>query len=267
MFRIAHYTEHLPTSPLEQLAIWPWYSSTYYNSVGIPNGGALGAQWALTGDIKVGGGNSFMLVKADAALTKGQLVSWAIPTVGGTVTGASTTSVLTITGGGLVAQAHVGKLLWLNNTTGGANATLKRVRSNTTTTITIAEVDPYVASKPFDADVLAVAPTNADLYTMVDPYHVIVNTATTIPIGVALGTVTQDYYTIIQTSGIGIFSAVGNGTALVVNQPAVGGAAGVILGSGATAGGYMGAGSINPMHATAAASLFIPCQFNFLGNI
>ena len=72
-------------------------------------------------------------------------------------------------------------------------------------------------------------------------------------------------YTIIQVGGLATLSAVGNVTALVVNQPAVPAAAGQIAGSAAAAANmYDGCSLMLPQFATAAASLLIPCFVNFM---
>jgi hypothetical protein len=66
----------------------------------------------------------------------------------GTSTGASTSAVITVTGGGLVADAHIGRwLLW--DTTGER----RRITDNTTTTIT---VSPAFSGAPADLDAISV---------------------------------------------------------------------------------------------------------------
>ena len=74
-------------------------------------------------------------------------------------------------------------------------------------------------------------------------------------------------YTIIQVAGLAAVQSVGNGVALVANVPAVGSAAGVIIGS-AAANLYTGASLVLPQFANAAgpAVLLIPCYVNFTGQ-
>jgi hypothetical protein len=122
-------------------------------------------------------------------------------------------------------------------------------------------------NSPTDADVFDTLATNADTLCIVRPWDLIVNTATTVPVGIALGTVTAGNFTIIQVAGLAAVLATGNVTALVANQPAVGAAAGVISGSAAAAANlYTGAGLILPQFATAAVGLLIPAYVNFTGQ-
>lgn len=101
---------------------------------------------------------------------------------------------------------------------------------------------------------------------IIRPYQVIVNTATTVPCGVALGTVTAGYYTIVQTKGLALVSSKGDGTALAVGVPAVGTAAGVAIGGNGTANAYVGAGLV-PQSAFSAASGLSPILVNLDGQL
>lgn len=234
--KIAHYTEHISPAGLANAKLWPWYESKYFNSATPLLD--LGAEWDLVGPASAGGGNSFMYVKAAAGVsfTVGQLVSFATPSASTVTAAGSTVGTIVWAAGGLTANAEVGNYLYVaNSTVSGGGFTLRQIIANTTTTITVSTTDYDVASKPFDRNAFEAVPTNGDVAIIIRPYQVIVNTATTVPIGVALGTVTAGYYTIVQTKGLGLVSSVGNGTALAVGKPAVGSAAGVAIGSAADA--------------------------------
>jgi len=230
--KIAHYTEHISPAGLANAKLWPWYESKYFNS----STPLLepGCEWDLVGPIESGGGNSFMYVKAAAGVsfTVGQLVSFATPVASTVSSATSTTQSITWVAGSLVANAEVGNFVYIANTTSsGGGFTLRKIISNTTTQIYFSETDPNVASKPVDRNALELAATNTDVAIIIRPYQVIVNTATTVPCGVALGTVTSGYYTIVQTKGLALITSVGNGTTLASGKPAVGSSAGVAIGA------------------------------------
>jgi hypothetical protein len=265
--RLAHYTEHISPAGLAGQKLWPWYGSEYTNSATplLP----LGAEWDLVGDIPAAGGNSFMYVKAAAgvAFTVGQLVSFATPTASTITAAGSTVRTLVWAAGGLTVNAEVGNILYIANTAaGGGGFTFRRILSNTATTITIAEIDPNVASKPNDQNALEAVPTNGDVAIIIRPYQVIVNTATTVPVGVVLSTVTAGNYTVIQTKGLALVSGSNSGAALVVGVPAIGIAAGVITGSAAAA-QYTGANIIPQAAYNAAGPTLQPCLINLKAQL
>jgi hypothetical protein len=263
--KIAHYTEHISPAGLANAKLWPWYESKYFNSATPLID--LGAEWDLVGPASAGGGNSFMYVKAAAGVSfaAGQFVSFATPSASTVTAAGSSVHTIVWAAGGLTSNAEVGNYLYIANTTaGGGGFTLRRIISNTTTTITFSTVDPNVASKPQDQNALEAVPTNGDVAIIIRPYQVIVNTATTVPCGVALGTVTAGYYTIIQTKGLALGLGVGSGTALAVGVPATPAAAGVVIGS-AAASQYSGT-TILPQAAYAGASSLQPFLINFKGQ-
>ena len=255
--KIAHYTEHISPAGLANAKLWPWYESKYYNSATPLLD--LGAQWDLVGDVASGGGNSFMYVKAAAALTVGQLVSFATPTASTVTAAGSSTQMIVWAAGGLTVNAEVGNVLYIANATAlGGGFTLRKILSNTATTITFSVTDPNVASKPVDQNALELAATNGDIAIIIRPNQIIECTATLVPIGVTLGAVTAGYYTIIQTKGLALVNGIGSGTDLVVGEPAIPGASGTILGGNNTAAAvasqqfiplaaYSGAASLQPM--------------------
>jgi hypothetical protein len=265
--KIAHYTEHLSPAGLAGLKLWPWYGSNYYNSA-TPLIDA-GAKWDLVGDIASGGGNSFMYVKAAAGVSfaAGQLVSFATPTASTVTAAGSTKGKIVWAAGGLTVNAEVGNVLYVaNSTASGGGFTLRKIIANTATTITVSDTDFNVASKPLDQNAFEEIPTNADIAIIIRPYQVIVNTATTVPVGVALGTVTAGYYTIVQTKGLGLILGVGSGTALEVNDPAVPTSGGAVIGSNGTLTAYAGP-NIIPQAAYAGASSLQPMLFNLDGML
>ena len=258
-----------------------WYVGTPYlnmtaavwQTVAEGTGLSLGDVWTLGGWAGAAAGNSFMYVTVlGDTVALGTLVSPALPTLGTiTVPGVPVTSTAAVTTNISNATAGTNGEVdnWLfGNITGAALPQLRRIKANTsaaTGNFTVSQMDWMRPNSPNDADVLDTTPTNADPVCVIRPYNVIVCTATTVPIGVALGTVTSGNYTIIQVGGLATLSAVGNVTALVVNQPAVPAAAGQIAGSAAAAANmYDGCSLVLPQFATAAASLLIPCFVNFM---
>lgn len=263
--KIAHYTENISPSGLAGKKLWPWYGSEYTNSATPLLG--LGAEWDLVGDIDACGGNSFMYVKAAAGVSfsQGQFVSFATPTASTVTAAGSSVHTIVWAAGGLTANAEVGNILYIANTTAsGGGFTYRKIISNTTTTITFSAVDPAVASKPYDQNALEAVPTNGDIAVIIRPYQVIVNTGTTVPVGVTLSAVTAGYYTIVQTKGLALGLGVGSGTALAVGVPATPAAAGVMIGT-AAASTYSGT-TVIPQAAYAGASSLQPFLVNFKGQ-
>lgn len=223
-------------------------------------------------------GHSYQYLKSDVALNMGQLVAPAAPAIDTVASTGTNKDYITLTTGGLTHNAEVGNYLWVigaaaGGTTGAANLSVQAMRvikannndspDSPAKAVYVSLIDP--SSGKQDLDVLHAAPTNATAVAIIRPYHVIVSTATTCPIGVAIGPVAANGYTMIQKSGLSLVLAIGNGTALAVNQLAAPGAGGTILGSAANS-IYMGAASIIPQALWAgAASTLIPCMVNFIG--
>lgn len=260
--KIAHYTEHISTAPLAGLKMWPWYGSSYINSA-TPLIDP-GAEWDLVGDIGVGGGCSFAYVKANAGLSQGQLVALATPAAS-TVAAGSTKLKVVWAAGSLTAGAEVGNLLYVaNSTSSGGGFTVRKIIANTTTDLVVSVVDPNVASKPNDANAFEEIPTTGDVAVIIRPNVVQVCTASLVPVGVALGTVTSGHYTIIQTKGYAQILGVGTGTALAVGIPAVPSTAGVAIGGNSTASAFVG-GNLIPMAAYSSTSALQPFLINLKG--
>jgi hypothetical protein len=244
-------------------------------------GASLGDMWWLGGQGAASGGNAFMFVKATVGLTLGQLVAPALPTTGTiTVPGSPVTTVNAVTTNISNATAGVNGEVdnWFWGTiTGAALPQIRRIKANTaaaTGNFTFAQPDFLRPNSPFDKDALDTTPTNGDVCSIIRPYQVIVSTATTIPIGVALGTVTAGNFTIVQVAGLAAVLANGSGVALVANEPAAPAAAGAMAGFAGTATALVGrcapqfgmGGMLLPQIATAAAALVIPAYVNFTGK-
>jgi hypothetical protein len=262
-----------------------WYVGTPYlnmtaaqwKTVAAGTGLSLGDVWTLGGKAPASAGNSFMFVKytaADTALTLGQLVTPDLPTTGTiTVPGVpvTTTAAVTTNIDNSVAGANGEVDNWFyGNVTSATLPQLRRIKENTAAVagrFTLAQNDWMRPNNPYDKDVLDTAATSADPCTVIRPWNVIVNTDATVPLGVSLGAVTAGNYTVIQVGGLAMISAIGDSTGLVVNQPAVGAAAGQIAGSAAAAENlFLGASLILPQFATTAGApgILIPCFVNFM---
>lgn len=267
---------------------FPWYATPYidmsaavFTGVSQAIGASIGDVWWLGGKDHASGGNAFMFVKADAGLTVGQLVTFATPTTGTitvagspvTTTAAVTTNISNVTAG---VNGEVNNWIYANITS-ATGVNLRRIKANTaaaTGNFTVALPNYLLPNSPLDLDVFDTLPTNADPCCIIRPYHTIVCTAATIPVGVTLGTVTQYNYTIVQVAGLAAVASVGNGVALVSGTPALPIAGGAISGfagtatalTGTAAPQFLGAGMVVPLFASAAASLLIPCYVNFIGQ-
>ena len=257
--------------------ITPYVGTPYINmtaaqwaAMGQSIGASLGDTWTLGGGSPALGGNTFQFVRASEALTIGQLVSVAVPETT-TAHGVGTTAVVTThyDTSLLAANAEVGNWIFVN-TAAATSPQLRRIKANTaavTSAYTVALPDYMRPSSPTDADAFDIVSVDNDPTCIIRPHHVIVCTELMTPVGVALGTVTNGNYTIIQIRGLASVSAIGDTTATVVNVPAVPAAAGQIAGSAAAAANlFTGAASILPQLATAAAApgLIIPCYVNFM---
>jgi hypothetical protein len=235
----------------------------------------LGSTWTLGGSAGALGGNSFMVVKAQEALTLGQLVSVEAPTTG-TVTnnaGQSTTaSILTNINNAATVPTNgdVDNWLWIN-ATGATLPQLRRIKTNTssaTARYVVALPDYSRPNSATDADVFDTLATNADECSVIRPYHVIVCTEAMTPVGVALGTVTQYNYTIVQVGGLAnvLIDADGVNEGIVQDQPAWTVAAGAIRGANGVASLYTQAALILPKFAATndiADGIMVPCFVNF----
>jgi hypothetical protein len=161
----------------------------------------------------------------------------------------------------------VDNFIYVNPAAGYTTTQTRRIKANDasgTGNFTVSLPDFLRPNSPLDQDIFDgfAAFANADAVCVLRPYHVIVNTATTVPVGIALGTVTSGNYTIIQVAGLaGVKS-----TTATANVPVVGAAAGVVVTGAGAANAYMGAGNMLPMITNAVANNIIPCMVNFTGQ-
>jgi hypothetical protein len=253
-------------------------TAAVFSGVSQAIGATVGDIWWLGGQAPAMGGNAFVFAKATVGLTLGQLVSVALPTTGtATVPGAGTAASPLTTTASITTNINNAATVAVNgdvdnwifvNATGATLPQLRRIKYNSSSATSFYKVslpDYLRPTSPSDADVFDTVATNADPLCIIRPWNLIVNTATTVPVGVALGTVTAGNYTVIQVAGLASVLGVGTGTALVVNVPAVGAAAGVMIGT-AAANLYVGASLILPQLASVAASALMPAYVNFTGQ-
>lgn len=247
---------------------WPYFDTRFINMSSLAGSGlSLGDQFFLTSpavaNYVYNGANAFMVVKAGAGLTVGQVVTYAAPTAV-TVTTTSTNYRVDFTTTPLTAGAEVGNLVYVNNAT---TQMLRVIKANTTGTCTVALRDPLNPNPAvYDGDVFETVPANSDPAVIFRPFNVIVCTASLRPIGIALGTVTSGNFTVIQVAGTALVSTVGSGTATVANVPAVTTAAGQILGGGGTANSYNEACTIIPQYGWNSTTRLTPCYVNFMAS-
>ena len=275
MYRMHHYPAHISTRKLAAGPSYPWYPDAAINSASML--APLGAFWELQGDPEVGGGNSFIYVRNGAtALAAGDIVGYTLPAASTVTASGSDTQVIVTGGGALTVNAEVGNWLFVRNTTSnGGGSVLRRIKENSATAITISKKEPNSPSGAADIDKLVLAATNGDVTAIIRPWRVAPLTATGgagpwVPVGVALGTVAANAYTILQVAGLGLVKALGQTTAvLVAGKPAqaISATDGVLTGA-ATASPLFGAGVIVPLAPVdSATALVIPAQFNFFGNL
>ena len=260
--------DRIATSYLQQLASFPWYDSSQVNDS--VKRMELGLVWTPSTPQGQSGWNKFMYVKAAAGLTAGQLVARALPTTGVVVAAGSTVAATINTIAGLTLNSETGYWMYYENGGSSPGPTIVPIKGNTATsagaaTITNSQRDLNATLNQYDADAFSAVLTNGTASTLYRPNSVIVNTATTVPIGVALGTVTSGNYTVIQVAGLALVQATGNGQALVAGAPAVGSASGVAIG---LASPVYSTGSMVALFAyTSAGPELIPFHVNFTGNI
>ncbi len=227
-------------------------------------------------------GNWFKYVKAGATLAPGQFVSFEAPTTG-TVTAAGSTTLSVITNITTTAN-EAGNYLWMLDAVGVYSAgstpfkqAMRKIVSSTVganATFTLgSSKDPSYGTNVATPNALPSVPTNGSACVVIRPANVIVATASTAPVGVALGEITSGKYTIIQIAGLAMVQA---GTCstnnTVVGKSVMALAAGAISGwtnAGVTAAnlGTMVGGSVYPLYAHTSDTLsLIPAYINFLGT-
>jgi ElaB/YqjD/DUF883 family membrane-anchored ribosome-binding protein len=201
-------------------------------------------------------GNTFVLkIQRAATLAVGNTTQWGTTDQGGghvtdTATGASTTTVITLTTGGLTAQAEVNNFVYdevLSRTGTPKTDGLKLIKANTASTLTISNAsDTKYSNRQNDPDAYATAPANTDALTIIRPYQTIIfptaAASTGFVAGVAVSAVAQDSWCFQQVAGLAMVQAVGSVTNLVINAPAVpsAAAAGTVIGAAAVAANQVG---------------------------
>ncbi len=280
MYRMHHFPAYLSTRKLAGGTSYPWYTAADINST-TPKA-PLGAFWELQGDADVAGGNAFVYVRnVGAALALGEVVAWRTPAGAGntgTFTLAGSTTQLIVTNITTTVDETNQWLYCLSAATGGP--WLRRIKRaypiadptakfGANTVFVISEADPNSPAMLPDSDAIAALPANGVAVQIIRPFQVQKCTASTKPIGLALGTVADGNYTIIQVAGLGLGDSVGNGVNLdlAIGEPAGVDANSKLIGTNALAPAMIGAAQFTPLVASAAASAIIPFYFNCTGNL
>lgn len=252
-FALQHFVK---TGAGQQTAQFPWITSDFGDLNNSPYGNKVpGFQLGMPWSDQFG--NLFILkVQRAATLAVGNTTQWYVLDIGGghgtdTATGASTTTVITLTTGGLTAGELVSNGAFIYDEVLARTGTpttdgLKYVKANTASTVTIANVDTKYSNRQNDPDAYATAPANTDALTFIRPYQTQIfptaNAATGFVCGVAVSAVAKDSWHFEQIGGLAMVAAVGTVTALVVNAPAVpsAAAAGTVIGAAAVAANQVG---------------------------
>ncbi len=245
------------TGMQDQGAWFPWYDSMYLNS-----STALvtpGSRWNTNFAQGV-----FGYVRAGAGLVTGQLVALDAPATDTIISASSTTQVLTLNNGGLTVGAEVGNMVYIHDTSTSGFPLSRKILANTASTLTVSLTTSITANNQADANVLPAVPANNTPVVITRPNRVRVCTATLCPVGVALGTVTSGNYTIIQLAGY-THIITGTGQDTVAGEPAVPGAAGVVVGGTSTAFAYTPGVSIIALSVVSGGPYGAPYLVNFIG--
>jgi len=216
-------------------------------------------------------GNYFQYVKAGANLTVGQFVSLQAPTTG-TSTAAGSTVYVQVTNVTTTAN-EVGNYLWQLDAVGQTSSqyrqTLRRIKSSTVgsnATFVLSQQGSTYGNNIYDLDYLPRTATNGAALAVIRPFNVISATASTLPIGVALGTITSGNWTIIQVAGLAMIQANNVGAATAVGVPGAMQASGVFTGAASASQSILGT-SIIPLYAhNSSTTSLIPAFVNFMGT-
>lgn len=185
-------------------------------------------------------GYSYVYVRAAAALAVGQVVTLAANQTG-TVSAGTTTSLIKTNITTTLDEASIGSFITVSGTTQVQkkiknqviNAGGAKIGANTNFYVSIN--DTRLGRGGADGDVLAAVPTTSDPVHIVRPYSVDVCGNAGFPCGVALGTVTSGYRTLVQVSGLARVNSVGSTTAIADNGLVVCIASGSVKGLNAEA--------------------------------
>ncbi len=176
-------------------------------------------QNAQLGDILVDKfGCRFQFVRTVAGLAVGQAVK-AAANLTGTITAAgSSTSYVKTSITTTVDESSVGSFLTSPGTTVFTRLIKKQSAVGANTIFYVSLNQTFLGNATnADGDILGAVPTNGEVIHVVRPFAVDVAGAGAIPVGVALGTVTSGYRTLIQIEGPGIVSGIGSTDAIVDN--------------------------------------------------
>lgn len=255
--------------------LFPWFTAPYldmnatnFQSLAQGVGLTLGDIFWNNGVQGASEGNAFMVVKANAALTVGQVVAMDAAQSGTYTTAGSTAAVAktNITEAGAV-NSEIDNFLGVL-ATGQTVPQIRRIKANSTganATYTISLPDYLRPNLPNDLDTWTTTPTNGDALAVIRPFNVKVCTTALQPIGIALGAVTSGNYTIIQVAGLAGVSAL---TGCVAMTPAImsatAGAIGPAPANYSAANFSVFGGAIIPMMATGG-TVLVPAMVNFIG--
>lgn len=248
----------------QQTAQFPWLTSDFGDLGNSPYGNKvpgfmLGAPWSDDfGNIfilKIMRGNG-----TDTALVVGNTTHWYVGDSSNvlnakttdTATGASTTTVITLTTGTQIVGELAAGGAWVYDEVIARTGTpttdgLKPIKANTANTVTVSNAgDTKYSNRAADPDAYATAPANTDALTFIRPYQTTKflsgNATTAMCAGVAVSAVAQNDWHYEQVAGLAMVLGVGNVTALVMNAPAVPSASanGVVIGAAAVAANQVG---------------------------
>ncbi len=163
---------------------------------------------AQLGDILVDKfGGRFQFVRAIAALAAGQIVKPAANLTGTVTASGSTTGLVNSNITTTVDEANVGSFLTSPGTTVFTIPIKKQAAVGANTGFYVSVTQQFFGTgSALDGDVLSAIPTNGDVLHVVRPFAVDVAGAGDPPMGVALGTVTSGYRTLVQIEGIALIS-------------------------------------------------------------
>lgn len=253
-YALTHWTK---TGTGQQVATFPWISSDFGDLANSPYGNNLPGNMLAFPWFDAFGNSFIVKMQRAAALAVGNTTQWyPLDTGGGhgtdTATGASTTSIITLTTGGLTVGELVTSGAFVYDEVIARTGTpktdgLKLVKAQTAANlVTVSLIDTKRSNQQADADAYATAPANTDALTFIRPYQTQIfptaNAATGMVSGIAVSAVAQNSWHFEQIDGLAMVSAVGAVTALVQNAPCVpsAAAAGVVIGAAAVAANQVG---------------------------
>lgn len=192
-------------------------------------------------------GNVFCYVRAAQALSAGNVVRRSAPGTGdhpaaGTISANTTTRVVYTNITTTVDESAIGSFLVGSS---GTTPFYRRIKSPFTvganSIFTISKVQVFFGIGKYDGDELSATPTTSDPVVIARPYNVCVGGAAAagmVPVGVALGTVSQGSGTLIQVQGIALVNVNGTTVDVTAGGLLTTGASGTAVGPTATPTAY-----------------------------